>query len=38
MSDIGKEKKNINPEEYLQNSYPITVYSRFTGKDNTDII
>lgn len=38
MTDIGKEEKKINPEEYRNKYYPISVYSRFNGKDNTEII
>ncbi len=35
MSDKGKTEKEINEEEYVREYYPISVYSRFTGKDNT---
>ncbi len=38
MTEKGKEDKNINPEEYKQNYYPISVYSKFTGKDNTKVL
>ena len=38
MTEKGKKNKNIINDEYLNNYYPITVYSRFSGKDNTKII
>lgn len=38
MSEIGKEEKQIDREEYLEKYYPIAVYSRFTGKDKAEII
>ena len=38
MTEKGKENKNIQPEEYKKNFYPISVYSTFTGKDNTKVI
>src|SRR3990167_9060100 len=38
MSDKAKGEKGINPEEYKKNYYPISIYSRFTGKDITKII
>ncbi len=38
MTEKGKEEKEIDPDEYKKNFYPITVYSRFTGKDNTKIL
>jgi len=38
MTEKGKENKNINPEKYKKNYYPISVYSSFNGKDNTKII
>lgn len=38
MTEKGKENKNINPEEYKNNFYPISVYSTFSGKDNTKVI
>ncbi|MDP3800114.1 MAG: lysine--tRNA ligase [bacterium] len=38
MTEKGKEDKNINPEEYKQNYYPVSVYSKFTGKDNTKVL
>ncbi len=38
MTEKGKENKNINPTEYREKYYPISVYSRFTGKDNTTVL
>ena len=38
MTDKGKELKGISDETYIKNYYPISVYSRFTGKDATEIL
>lgn len=38
MTDKAKNEKWINDDEYIKNFYPLTVYSRFTNKDNTQII
>lgn len=38
MSDKGKAEKNIVDDEYRKSYYPISVYSRFSGKDNTEIL
>ena len=38
MTKNGKKDKGITDEKYRKNYYPITVYSRFTGKDATDIL
>lgn len=38
MTEKGKENKNIDPIEYKKNFYPISVYSSFSGKDNTKIL
>lgn len=38
MTDKAKEAKNIVDEEYRGAYYPITVYSRFTGKDATKVL
>ncbi len=38
MSEKGKANKNIDPEKYKNEYYPISVYSQFTGKDNTKVI
>ncbi len=38
MSDKGKAEKNIDEKEYRAAYYPISLYSRFTGKDNTEIL
>ncbi len=38
MSEKGKEEKKIAEKEYIAGYYPIAVYSRFTGKDTTEIL
>ena len=38
MSEKGKAARNLNEAEYIKDYYPIRVYSRFTGKDNTIIL
>lgn len=38
MTEKGKGEKNISDSEYRENFYPISVYSRFSGKDNTKIL
>ncbi|MEK7227462.1 MAG: lysine--tRNA ligase [Patescibacteria group bacterium] len=38
MSEKAKGEKGINPAEYQENYYPISVYSRFTGKDTTKVL
>lgn len=38
MTDKAKEKKGIDPEAYRSTYYPISVYSRFTGKDITKVL
>ncbi|MFZ2484585.1 MAG: lysine--tRNA ligase, partial [Minisyncoccia bacterium] len=38
MSDKAKGEKGIDPLEYRKNYYPISIYSRFTGKDATKVI
>ncbi len=38
MTQKGKENKGIIDDKYIQNYYPITLYSRFSKKDNTQII
>ena len=38
MSEKGKKNKNIIDDEYIDSYYPITVYSRFSGKDNTKVV
>ena len=38
MSDKGKELKEIDPAEYVRTFFPVSVYSRFTGKDTTTIL
>jgi len=38
MTDKAKGEKGIDPVFYKENYYPISVYSRFTGKDLTKIL
>ncbi len=38
MTDKEKQHEGIIDEEYIENYYPISVYSKFTGKDNTKIL
>ncbi len=38
MSEKAKSEKNINADEYRENYYPISIYSKFTGKDSTKIL
>lgn len=38
MTDKAKGEKGINPAVYRENYYPISIYSRFTGKDITKIL
>lgn len=38
MSDKAKGEKGIDPAHYRENYYPISVYSRFTGKDTTKVL
>jgi len=38
MSEIGKEKRGIEAETYIESYYPINLYSRFSGTDNTEIL
>jgi len=38
MSEKGKKNKNIDEEKYIQEFYPISIYSSFSGKDNTKIL
>lgn len=35
MSDKGKSERELDPVEFREKFYPISVYSRFSGKDNT---
>lgn len=37
MTDKGKGEKGIVEDEYREAYYPISLYSKFTGKDNTKI-
>lgn len=38
MSGKAKNEKGIEEKEYTENYFPISVYSRFTGKDNTRVV
>ena len=38
MSEKGKDKRGLSEDNYRESYFPISVYSRFTGKDNTEII
>jgi lysyl-tRNA synthetase class 1 len=38
MTDKAKGEKGIDPDAYRENYYPISLYSRFTGKDATKIL
>lgn len=38
MSEKSKESNKIDPKEYREKYYPLSVYSRFSGKDNTAVI
>ena len=38
MTEKAKGAKGIDPKTYKENYYPISVYSRFTGKDSTKIL
>lgn len=38
MTEKGKQDAMIVEGEYIENYYPISVYSRFTGKDSTEIL
>lgn len=38
MTYKAKAEKGIDPAQYKESYYPIAVYSRFTGKDNTTVL
>lgn len=38
MTEKGIEKQGINRDEYREKHFPISVYSRFTGKDSTVVL
>jgi lysyl-tRNA synthetase, class I len=38
MTEKGKHEAEIVEEEYIENYYPISVYSRFSGKDSTKVL
>ncbi len=38
MSQKGKKEKRINPKEFKKNYYPVSLYSRFSGKDTVKIL
>jgi len=37
-TDKGNQEKGIDPEEFRKIYYPLTVYSRFTGTDKTQVV
>ena len=38
MSDKAKGEKGIDEAKYIEEYYPLSVYSRFTNKDNTKVL
>jgi lysyl-tRNA synthetase, class I len=38
MSEKGKERSGVVDEEYRENYYPVSVFSEFSGKDNTKVL
>ncbi len=38
MTEKGKESKDLDEAKYRENFYPVSVYSKFSGKDNTKIL
>lgn len=38
MTEKAKAAEGLNEEDYIKGFYPISVYSRFTGKDNTTVL
>jgi lysyl-tRNA synthetase, class I len=38
MTEKAKGDKGVNPDEYRENYYPVSVYSRFSGKDSTKVL
>ncbi|KKQ77811.1 MAG: lysine--tRNA ligase [Candidatus Zambryskibacteria bacterium RIFCSPLOWO2_01_FULL_39_39] len=38
MTEKGKQEGGIVEAEYIENYYPISVYSHFTGKDSTKVL
>ncbi len=38
MSEKAKKAKGIDEEKYIEKYYPISLYSRFSGKDSTKIL
>lgn len=38
MTERGKESKGIESESFTKSYYPVSVYSKFTGKDSTEIV
>ncbi len=38
MSEKGKKEKGIDSKKYIEEYYPITVYSTFSGKDSTTVL
>lgn len=38
MTEKGKKEKGIEDKSFIESYYPVSVYSKFTGKDNTKVI
>ena len=38
MTDKGKSEKGIERDDYIARYYPISIYSRFSGTDNTEVL
>lgn len=38
MSKKAKNEKGIDEKKYIEEYYPITIYSKFTGMDNTKVL
>ena len=38
ISDKAKQERKLNETDYLAEYYPISVYSEFSGKDNTSVL
>jgi lysyl-tRNA synthetase class 1 len=37
-TEKGNQEKGIDPETFRATFYPVTIYSRFTGKDKTEVL
>ena len=38
MSDKSKQARNLDEAKYIAEYYPLTIYSEFSGKDNTEVL